>query len=69
MIDERQALAWSIKDDAEDLQEYVRRLVESLRRLGITEDAEETIEAIRALAINIDNDFYRWRRLAAKEAK
>lgn len=69
MIDERQALAWSIKDDAEDLQEYVRRLVESLRRLGVTEDTEETIDSIRALAINIDNDFCRWRRLAPKETK
>ena len=67
MIDERQALAWRIKDDAVVLQEYVRQLVESLRRLGITEDAEETIEAIRGLAINIDNDFYRWRRLPSKE--
>ena len=69
MIDERQALAWRIKDDAEDLQECVRQLVESLRRLGVTEDAEAAICAIRGLAINIDNDFYRWRRLPPKEAK
>ncbi len=67
--DARVILEWRIKDDARDAQIAAETLVERLQSYGLNEDLKDVVDDLRALANAVENDFYRWRRLPAKDAE
>lgn len=67
--DVRDVLEWLIKDNAKDMQDAATALVERLQRDGVSEDLKDAVDELRALANSVENDFYRWRRLPAKETE